>query len=85
MPKNKKPAGGSRAQSFEPRYGALAFEGMDVVVSLNPLGPAIYVLALESQGQLSIGICYATRRFAGSDAIAFLDGAVAMLRNPPGD
>ena len=22
MPKNKKPAGGSRAQSFEPRYGA---------------------------------------------------------------
>lgn len=70
---------------FEPHYGPFAFEGMDVVVSLNPLGPAIYVLALESHGQLSVGICYATRRIAGSDAIAILDGAVATLRKPPTD
>jgi hypothetical protein len=43
------------------------------------------VLALESHGQLSVSICYATRRIAGSDAVAILDGAVATLRNPPAD
>jgi hypothetical protein len=70
---------------FERQYGPFAYEGMDVVVSLNPLGPAIYVLALESHGQLEVSICYATRRIAGPDAIAILDGAMSALRDPPAD
>lgn len=70
---------------FRHQYGPFTLEDMDVVVSLNPVGPAIYVLALETHGQLSVGICYATRRIDGPDAIAILDGAVATLRDPPAD
>jgi len=70
---------------FEPHYGPLAFKGIDVVVSLNPLGPAMYVLALETRGQLSVSIAYSSRRVDGGDAIAILDGAMAILRNPPAD
>lgn len=70
---------------LEKQYGPLTLEDMDVVISLNPLGPAIYVLAIETQGQLSIGFCYASRRVSGADAIAILDGAVATLGTLPAD
>jgi hypothetical protein len=64
-------------------YGAFTLEDMDMMVSLHALGPGIFTVGLEREGQLELGLSYATHTLSAEEVGDIADRAAARLRNLP--
>jgi hypothetical protein len=47
------------------------------------VGPGVFAVGLEREGELSLGLCYASKTLAPEEVAELIDRSAAILRNLP--
>jgi hypothetical protein len=64
-------------------YGRFELVDIIMLVSVHVVGPGVFAVGLEREGELSLGLCYASKTLAPEEVAELIDRSAAILRNLP--